>query len=288
MPRRRRWRSKPRFGIGTNGSPAADIPDGPWRQMLERSALTLKGLVFEPTGSPIAAATTSLPETPGGSRNWDYRYTWLRDGVFTLAALQDLGFREEARRFIDFVCGRLVGGHQLQVMYGIGGERELPESTLDHLAGYEGARPVRIGNGAVGQRQHDVWGVLLHLVERDVAAGGSIAADRWPLLVAQVEAAMRHWREPDRGIWEVRGEPRHFTSSKLMAWVALDRGARLAAGVGDERQRRALGGGGGHRPRRHLRARPGRARRLHAGLRRARPGCLDPADARDGLPAGDR
>ena len=151
------------------------IPDGPWRPMLERSALTLKGLVFEPTGAPVAAATTSLPETPGGGRNWDYRYTWLRDGVFTLAALQDLGFRDEARRFIDFVYGRLVGGHELQVMYGIGGERELPESTLDHLAGYEGARPVRIGNGAVGQRQHDVWGVLLHLVERDVSAGGSIA-----------------------------------------------------------------------------------------------------------------
>jgi GH15 family glucan-1,4-alpha-glucosidase len=209
------------------------FPDHAWRPLLERSALTLKGLIHAPTGAPLAAATTSLPEHVGGGRNWDYRYTWLRDGAFTLAALQDLGFTEEARRFIDFLAERTAGGRELLIMYGIGGERELPESTLDHLTGYRGSRPVRIGNAAIGQRQHDVWGCLLHLVCREVERAGRVDDATWSLVVPQVEAAARAWRQPDRGVWEVRGEPRHFTSSKVMAWVALDRGARLAGLVGD-------------------------------------------------------
>ncbi|MFN8624236.1 MAG: glycoside hydrolase family 15 protein [Chloroflexota bacterium] len=204
------------------------FPDGPWRPLLERSALVLRGLTFAATGLPVAAATTSLPETPGGERNWDYRYTWLRDGTYTLAALQDLGFHQEARRFIRFLAAEHARGVPLQLMFRVGGELELPESTLDHLGGYRGARPVRIGNGAAHQAQHDMWGALLDLVWRDVDRGGTLDDATWALCVPQVEAARAAWRLPDRGIWEVRGEPRHFTSSKLYGWVALDRGARLA------------------------------------------------------------
>ncbi len=204
------------------------LPEGPWRQLLERSALVLRGLTYAPTGLPVAAATTSLPETPGGERNWDYRYTWLRDGTYTLAALQDLGFPDEARRFIRFLAAEHARGVPLQLMVRVGGELDLPEEELDHLSGYEGARPVRIGNGAAGQAQHDMWGALLDLVWRDVSAGGALDDAIWALCVPQVEAAATAWRLPDRGIWEVRGEPRHFTSSKLYGWVALDRGARLA------------------------------------------------------------
>jgi len=204
------------------------FPDAPWRPLVERSALVLRGLTYAATGAPVAAATTSLPETPGGERNWDYRYTWLRDGTFTLAALQDLGFLEEARRFIRFLAAEHAAGKPLQLMFRVGGELELPESTLDHLSGYGGARPVRIGNGAAGQRQHDMWGVLLDLVWRDIERGGILDDATWALVLPQVEAARAAWRQPDRGPWEVRGEPRHFTTSKILCWVALDRGARLA------------------------------------------------------------
>jgi GH15 family glucan-1,4-alpha-glucosidase len=207
---------------------------GPWKHLLERSALVLRGLTYAPTGLPVAAATTSLPETPGGERNWDYRYTWLRDGTYTLAALQDLGFRAEARRFIAFLAAEHARGMPLQLMFRVGGELDLPEETLDHLSGYDGARPVRIGNGAAGQAQHDMWGALLDLVWRDVVGGGTLDDATWALCVPQVEAAIEAWRLPDRGIWEVRGEPRHFTSSKLYGWVALDRGARLARGRGED------------------------------------------------------
>jgi GH15 family glucan-1,4-alpha-glucosidase len=204
------------------------FPDHPWRTYLERSALTLKGLTYAPTGAIVAAASTSLPETPGGSRNWDYRYTWIRDSTFALWGLYTLGFDWEANDFFYFVADMAGGEHDLQVMYGVGGERELTERTLDHLHGYEGARPVRIGNGAYNQRQHDVWGAVLDSFYIHTKSRDHLDERVWPILVRQVEDALAHWREPDRGIWEVRGAPRHFTSSKVMCWVAADRGARLA------------------------------------------------------------
>jgi GH15 family glucan-1,4-alpha-glucosidase len=210
-----------------------EFPDHPWRVHLQRSALTLKGLTFAPTGALLAAATTSLPETPGGERNWDYRYSWIRDSTFALWGLYTLGFDTEADAFFEFVADRCQEGEALQVMYGVGGERELVESTLDHLSGYEGARPVRIGNGAWNQRQHDVWGVFLDSVYLHAKSRDRVTERVWPLVQEQVDAAIANWREPDRGIWEVRGEPKHFTSSKLFCWVALDRGARLARQHGD-------------------------------------------------------
>jgi GH15 family glucan-1,4-alpha-glucosidase len=209
------------------------FPDHPWRVHLQRSALTLKGLTYAPTGAMMAAATTSLPETPGGERNWDYRYTWLRDSTFMLWGLSTLGFDREAHDFLYFIMDRLEEGGTLRIMYGIDGRERLDEEELSHLSGYEGAKPVRVGNGAWDQRQHDVWGVLLDSIRLHVRSGDRLDERMWPLIVQQVDAAVAEWREPDRGIWEVRGEPRHFTSSKVFCWVAADRGARLARLRGD-------------------------------------------------------
>jgi GH15 family glucan-1,4-alpha-glucosidase len=176
-----------------------------------------------------AAATTSLPETPGGERNWDYRYTWIRDATFMLWGLYTLGFDWEANDFFYFIADVAEAEEgQLQIMYGIGGEARLEEETLDHMTGYEGARPVRIGNGAYKQDQHDVWGAVLDSIYLHTRSRDQLPERLWPIIVKQVEAALDNWRDPDQGVWEVRGEPKHFTSSKLMCWVAADRGARLA------------------------------------------------------------
>ncbi|MFI5009962.1 MAG: glycoside hydrolase family 15 protein [Solirubrobacterales bacterium] len=210
-------------------------PDHPWRVHLERSALALKGLTFMPTGALVAAPTTSLPETQGGERNWDYRYCWMRDASFTLWGLHALGLDWEAEDFIQYVADmeRNEDG-SLQIMYGIKGQKDLAESTLEHLKGYENARPVRVGNGAYDQRQNDVYGAVLDSVYLHSKRRDHIPERLWPVLLDQVRCAARVWKEPDQGIWEARGEPRHYVSSKLMCWVAMDRGARLAERRGEE------------------------------------------------------
>jgi GH15 family glucan-1,4-alpha-glucosidase len=205
-----------------------EFPDHPWRSFLQRSALTLKGLTYAPTGALLAAATTSLPETPHGERNWDYRYAWVRDSTFALWGLYTLGFDREANDFFYFIADGCKDGQDLQIMYGVGGERELTESSLPHLSGYEGAVPIRTGNGAFNQQQHDVWGAVLDSVYLHARSREQLPESLWPVLKRQVDAAAHNWEKPDRGIWEVRGEPQHFVSSKLMCWVALDRGAKLA------------------------------------------------------------
>jgi GH15 family glucan-1,4-alpha-glucosidase len=220
----------------------AKVPDHPWKPYLDRSALTLKALSYKPTGAIMAAATTGLPETPGGQRNWDYRFTWIRDSSFMLRALYRLGYDWDAIEYFGFVLDAVTGGDinrppELQIMYGIGGERDLTERTLDHLSGYGGARPVRIGNGAWNQQQHDVWGMILDAIDIELHRGAAqIVAPVWEGLASFVEDALEHWREPDQGMWEVRGEPKHFTESKVMCWVAAARGADLAEERGDTKR----------------------------------------------------
>jgi len=207
----------------------ARIPDHELGPLITRSALTIKGLTYMPTGATVAALTTSLPETPGGERNWDYRYTWIRDSTFTLQALHFLNLDWEADEFMQFIADleRNEDG-ALQIMYGIDGRRDLTETLRDDLSGYAGARPVRIGNGAFDQRQNDVFGAALDSVLLHTQRSQRLPRRLWPLIQAQAECAIAVWRNPDQGIWEARGKPQHYVSSKLMCWVALDRASRLA------------------------------------------------------------
>ncbi len=212
----------------------ARIPDHRYRDPLQRSALTVKGLTYMPTGATVAALTTSLPETPGGERNWDYRYTWMRDSTFTLQALHWLNLDWEADEFMQFVADlEPTEDGSLQIMYGIDGRRQLPETTRDDLSGYAGARPVRIGNAAFDQRQNDVFGAVLDSILLHTRRGQRLPRRLWPIVESQAQCATDVWREPDQGIWEARGKPQHYVSSKLMCWVALDRAASLAEIRGD-------------------------------------------------------
>jgi alpha,alpha-trehalase len=212
----------------------ARIPDHRWRDPIQRSALAIKGLTYMPTGATVAALTTSLPETPGGERNWDYRYTWMRDTTFTLQALHWLNLDWEADEFMQFVADiEPTEDGSLQIMYGIDGRRDLTETTRDDLTGYAGAKPVRIGNGAFDQRQNDVFGAVLDSILLHTRRAERLPRRLWPIVESQADCASKVWQQPDQGIWEARGKPQHYVSSKLMCWVALDRAAKLAEIRGD-------------------------------------------------------
>ena len=212
----------------------ARIPDHELRPLIQRSALAIKGLTYMPTGATVAALTTSLPETPGGERNWDYRYTWIRDSTFTLQALHFLELDWEANDFMQFVADlELNDDGGLQIMYGIDGRRDLTESFREELSGYAGAHPVRIGNGAFDQRQNDVFGAALDSLLLQTRRSQRLPRRLWPLIESQAECAKAVWRDPDQGIWEARGAPQHYVSSKLMCWVAMDRASKLADIRGD-------------------------------------------------------
>ena len=209
--------------------------DGPYREQVVRSALVLKALTNGPTGSIVAAATTSLPEEIGGERNWDYRFSWLRDSALTLNALFATGYTAEAHAYMAWLKRTTAGrASELQIMYGVGGERLLPEVELDWLEGYRGSRPVRIGNGAAQQFQLDTFGELLDTAWLYRRHGGEIDEIFWDFLSRVGGVVLEKWREPDQGIWEIRGEPKHFVYSKVMAWVALDRLVKLAEEDGRE------------------------------------------------------
>lgn len=212
----RRWSSHLRF-------------EGVHRPGVLRSAITLKALANEKTGAVAAAPTTSLPERPGGELNWDYRYSWIRDSFFSVRSLAEVGFVAEAEGFRRFIERSAAGSaDELQIMYGVGGERRLTEETLPHLEGYGGARPVRVGNAASGQLQLDMYGELLELSWRWHLRGNSPDDDYWRFLLELVDTAAKNWQKPDCGLWEVRDDPRHFVHSKVMCWAALDRGVRLS------------------------------------------------------------
>jgi alpha,alpha-trehalase len=212
--------------------------EGPWRDLVHHSGRVLQALTFAPTGAIVAAPTTSLPETVGGERNWDYRYTWVRDACFTMEALWVAACPDEANRFFGFLAdaaaSQLQRGTDLQIMFGIGGERDLSERELPHLTGWRDSRPVRVGNGAWTQRQLDVYGELLGAAQRLVQQLGKLDPVTQRFLAAAADTAAVRWKEKDQGIWEIRGEPRDFLYSKLMCWVALDRAIALAPRLGAE------------------------------------------------------
>jgi len=204
---------------------------GRWREMIHRSALVLKLLTYEPTGAILAAPTCSLPESLGGERNWDYRYTWIRDAAFTLYGLMRIGITEEAGQFMDWLakrCNALDGDGALQVIYSVDGNKDLAENTLDHLEGYRGSSPVRVGNAAHKQLQLDIYGELMDSVYLYNKYGVPISYDLWNSLRYLINWVCDHWKEKDEGVWETRAGKQHFVYSKLMCWVALDRGIRLA------------------------------------------------------------
>lgn len=204
---------------------------GRWREMVNRSALILKMLTFEPTGAIVAAPTCSLPEGVGGERNWDYRYTWIRDAAFTIYAFMRIGFTGEAARFMDWIVHRCMESDKegvLQIMYGIDGRHKLTEETLDHLEGYKQSKPVRIGNGAYDQLQLDIYGELMDSVYLFNKHGNPISYETWKNLTKPIKWVVHNWKTKDEGIWEVRSGRQHFVYSKMMCWVALDRAIRLA------------------------------------------------------------
>src|SRR5215210_1783760 len=213
-----------------------DVYSGPHRELVRHSARILKGLTYRPTGAIVAAPTTSLPETVGGERNWDYRFSWIRDSSLTLEALYIGACPDEAEEFVSFMtsaAGGRAGEGSLQIMYGIGGEHDLSERSLEHLRGWRDSKPVRVGNGAWNQVQLDVYGELLNALHRYRDRLGDLHTEIQAFVADLADTAARRWRETDSGIWEMRGEPRHHLSSKVMCWVALDRAVKLAPQLGE-------------------------------------------------------
>jgi GH15 family glucan-1,4-alpha-glucosidase len=216
---------------------AHDIYEGPHRELVRLSSRVLKGLTYRPTGAIVAAPTTSLPEAVGGERNWDYRYAWVRDASLTLDALYIGACSDEAETFVSFMTssagGQIRGDQPFQIMYGVGGERDLSERVLPHLRGWRDSAPVRVGNGAWDQTQLDVYGHVLNALHRYREQLGELHPEIQRFVAGLADAAARRWSEPDAGMWEMRGEPRHHLSSKVLCWVALDRAVALAPRLGE-------------------------------------------------------